>query len=673
MKKTNLTILLYFLCTIIYAQSSFEWNVNFDSPYDWVSLTVTGNLLVSNDKGLYAIDPEKKGIIWHQEDLHYVKSTQIEEIENTPFAYINEVREKKSSKHKLLGKLKDQVKNLETLGRSKTNFLIINTYSGVLLFDSRDFNFTTILGKIFLLDKEAFFIMATENNQRVLALIDLNGKGVIWKTQIPIKTKKILADKKFYKPVVTPNGDLLFSYTDHFFKLDGNTGKVIWQKKYPTIRNISFNEEAANVFYAKAGMDAAFNAFSLETGAPLWFDVLPNNLGNMFKNREKKETEKIKATGGLYSGLDNTRNLDILKNSRHQIQNGTQLFSTSKYGFNYFDNRNGKPLWKKPQQFPDHDVKSVTKINQGYLIKLATNNNWHIGLADKNGNQIWVSPPIRYGEYMPLWTMTDFGIVYMTDQELGVLNKITGNHKLKKPFILNTEKGYIPTIDWNKGLAFVLQNEKVWKIDFRSGQVNQIIDKVKFKGDQKEPANTLEVLDDGYFLSNSQNLWKFNENGNILYQKYYKKPGLPMWLKRAAKSSLNFATNVALIYFSYQITTNSLESFYLTGDNNDLNNMLLFHPDNPDNPLYEIGAELQYAYNRALSRKYAGLTLNNESLVLTKLSSGDIGMYRINNQTGEEIDNLILNDKKPKYILDEHLNVFYYFPSKKEVQAFRLN
>jgi len=146
-----------------------------------------------------------------------------------------------------------------------------------------------------------------------------------------------------------------------------------------------------------------------------------------------------------------------------------------------------------------------------------------------------------------------------------------------------------------------------------------------------------------------------------------------MWLKRAASTTVNIASNIAMIYYSNQIATNSFSNYYSTGSDQALSNFLTFHPNNPDNPIYLLGSELQYAYNRSLSRKYAGVSLSNESLVMSKLDSGGVGMYRIDNNTGEEIDRLNLKDKNPQYIVDEYLRILYYFPNSKEIQVFSLN
>jgi len=230
---------------------------------------------------------------------------------------------------------------LDSFDKESSSFLLINTYSGDIVFDSREYRFERILGKSFLPMKEAFFIMAIERNVRILALISLNGKGLIWKREIPIESKKFLADKNYYHPRVTPYGNLLFSYIDQFFKLDGESGEVLWKKKYPAIREITFNDGAKNVFYGKAGMDDSFNAFSLETGDPLWFDILPKKLGNVFKKKDKKEASKIKAAGVLHASLNNSKNLEVLKNSKYIIHQESQLFSINGKGFNYFDILNG--------------------------------------------------------------------------------------------------------------------------------------------------------------------------------------------------------------------------------------------------------------------------------------------------------------------------------------------
>jgi len=69
------------LATSIFGQTSFDWNVKFEEKLKWLKISDTGNLLINNKNGLFALDPEKNGVSWHYEDLDYITEEQIIEID----------------------------------------------------------------------------------------------------------------------------------------------------------------------------------------------------------------------------------------------------------------------------------------------------------------------------------------------------------------------------------------------------------------------------------------------------------------------------------------------------------------------------------------------------------------------------------------------------------------
>ena len=668
--KNLLSLILFFgISHSLLAQAQSNWQVTFDTPIEWSNISSTGNLIVCTKDALYGLDPEKKGQAWRISELAEIELSQMEEIENTPFAIVSDIS----------GPRKSAIGGLVKLPQSSSSrFWLLNTYTGEKLFDSQTLGFSSILGKELVLESGAFFVMGMENKERVLAMIGIQGEGLRWKQKVPVQTKTItIKDIAFYPPTLDPGGNLIYYYGNKLFRIDIENGKILWEQPYPEIQDISFGPGSNNTFYAIAGLKKELNAFSLDTGEPLWFDVLPGTLGNYFKSRAKKAEATIPAVGQVDPLSKSEPNNTLLSSVGYRVEGEEEdpFFLVSEKGFNFFSYDSGKPSWENPHTFTSYEVNRVIPTQDGYVARLLASESWFLTYCDDRGTPIWKKPVRVRGSIMDLYVMTEHGLVYLTNEELGILDKRTGAQKLNKPFKLADDNEFIPYFDWEKGWAIIYQNKSLYKVDFASASIQEITDKVRLKGDGKDFPSVLEEVENGYFLANEQNLVKVDYQGNIIYQQYHQRPGAPMWLKRTAVGALNVVTAVAIIAASQYAQMEAIGSYYQgnTSYSYAMNTVNTYDLENPDNPFYTLGADAQNAYKKIAARNQAAYSGSSEMFVLAKLDDDSVGLKRIEKNSGEETGSLVLGDKNPSYAVDEFLGVLYYFTkNNKGVEAFEL-
>lgn len=668
---SRIFIVLFMLLSVfrLEAQTKASWSVTLDKPMKWSTILNTGMMLICTKDSVYALDSDNRKITWQLAQIGDIEREQLREIEETPFLLINN-----------LGDYMGQ-SLIKALGSAKVTgrFGLINSYTGKFVFDSGILGWDKILGQKLMLESGAFFVMGIKEKERVLAMVDVFGDGLKWQQSVPIKTKKFtFKDTDFYAPDIDPQGNFIFSYANQLFRLNKEDGTVMWSQPYPGIRNISFEAENKDVFFATAGFENALNAFDLKTGLPEWFDVLPAKLGNLFKGKEKREDALIHTRSGNTLQELSEINKKLLKNIAYRIPEQDSFMVVSNNSFNYIHKKTGKLRWDQPVHYrtlKEGSIRRVIPFPEGYLVYLKMGDIPRLHLVDQAGKSIWKTPTQVGGTAMSqVYVLTDYGVVYMSNTEIGILDKITGKPRMRRPFILDYEDGYLPYFDWEKGKAYVYQKKSMFMIDFANAASQEVVKKIKFKGDGKDFPTIFEPIEGGYFLANEQNYLQLKFDGTVGFQGYYRRPGTPMWLRRATAGALKVVTAAAMAFVSYQVQKETAEAYFNGGISGASASKTIkaYDLNNPENPTFAVGGAMFLAFNKIEERKKATVSLHDEMLMLSKLEEGGVGLVRIHKQRGEKTGEISIPDKIPEYSVDAISRRLYFFPNRKEVQIFEM-
>ena len=132
-------------------------------------------------------------------------------------------------------------------------------------------------------------------------------------------------------------------------------------------------------------MDSKLNAFSLGTGEPLWFNVLPETLGNAFKSKEKKDEATLKAIGTVSRVSETGNNATLLGSARYRVEEDDQFMLVSSKGFNFYGYEFGDPKWNEPYIFQQFNVNRVVPAEDGFVVRLDAGEHWSLTYCDVQG------------------------------------------------------------------------------------------------------------------------------------------------------------------------------------------------------------------------------------------------------------------------------------------------
>ncbi|MEO0331273.1 MAG: hypothetical protein AAF223_06260, partial [Bacteroidota bacterium] len=606
MKTVLLSCIASLLTSVsLFSQQVPDWQVSFESTIEWYRQSPTGMLVVHTKNTLHGVDPLEEQEVWTIADLGSASPENYREIDNTPFAMLSGL---KSSKEYTLK---------ERLLYSSDRALLIDTYQGIIIYDSDEHPIKSVQREIVLQDIEAVFILGRQGKESMMSLVSSNTGEILWNTSTP----EGMTNFSFNSIRVDPEGHLLIATGQHLSRISQQDGTVLWQQPYGMVEYLFFNPDDPSRFYGQVDYSNMTNAFDLATGEPQWFNA-------ELKIFSKKDENIIQATNHEQMSVDLKNQLRVLKGDNYVVPDKDEFMAASYASFNYYDYQDATPRWEKPVRF-GMKLHQVLPQEEGFLVKLSANSHWYLNRVDEQGNILWKKPDALNGERLYLYVLTPEGMVYMTEQEIGLLDRETGQQLLSKPFKLDEE--FLPYFDWERQEALVYQKGDIHEIDFKQKTKEVLLDKIKFKGDKKAFPHTLEWANGGYFLSNDHNLLKVDPTGKIEYQQYHRAPGLPMWLKRTAAGALRVAV-VAAVQYAYYAGSVATMNSYFTGDIDGATaGALLTELDiaNENGLLIAAGSEVYNATRLIQQRRSAAYKGNGFQLVSKKLDDGRFGLLRV--------------------------------------------
>lgn len=655
-----------FLCVWVSAGNLFgqqakpNWQVSFPKDVNWYDFTRIGTIVVLNDDGMHGVDPAQKKEIWNLPQFRNLPSSQYKSINNSPYIEIIGFKpegEPPAPKTKLsLSSLKSMVNNYNAEERS----IIIDPLSGIVMFDSKSVEMDIITEKTFLPKIGCVFLEGRKGEDRVMGLVEMATGKTRWIKEKPAKLKKITLQDHI-NPRIDPEGNIIFRYAGKAYRINAQSGEILWSKPAETLSSIVFSPDKTR-FFAYAG---GFAVFSLQTG-----DLVDGKLGTM--TAEDFSAKMLKELGKRPTvTAEEVKNYFTGSSARENA-----LFVTGAFGFNFFDYVTLKPLWQNSSSYYPFTVKNVTEQNDGnYIVKLQSpENKLALSISNKNGIAAWAKPVTVKGSTIYFLEYTPLGLVYVTDMEVNILDLQTGKTRMKDNYKLSEELPFMYSYARQQYKMAVYQDDDFHEIDFKNGTYRKLLKKIGFKGgnDGDKIPNRLEARKDGFFLANEQNLLLVGYDGVLKHRKYYNRPGMSDRLRRALVVTGGVAAGRLL---RNQITDAGM-SMMRYGDAD----------------MAETGAAMAVDgafYGGTLTGAAAGITTNalfdryqtrtrtaqlnrDTQLVLASLEGGGNGFIKVDKDTGKELSSLRLDDKEPSVEVDNVLGGIFYWPDGKNLYFYDL-
>lgn len=638
MKKQNLPkyLILFVLNVLFLGQVGFaQKNNNPDAVYNLgakineMTLTIGGVLVVATDDGLTGIKPTQNQPIFTFNNFGKLKPEETEFIPESPYIVVS------------------QGVGSEFAGLTKTKRAVINYITGSVIFNSDTDNWNQIYTCNIVLPQNKLIVSGIQKQgdsfEKItpkVAVYDLSTQKLDFSFFL-VKRSGISISKDYSVtgvPLLLKS--MLIIPTAQGLIAKSHLGDDLWECKVKDISWMVADVTEKEIY----GFETVYTGKNTHihkigsNGVELWKDdrKVQGNVSNFQILPQGIAVVSDKSSGGSSSVFANKDESEIA----------------------FLSASTGEDLWEKApktkgwvQHFYVQDDGILFGIQQGGINKISF-----------DGKTLF-KKPLKTGGNIMVMAQSPQGLIYITSEDANIVDLKTGDQVWNKPLKYKNSAAVASTFDSAKNRYLIAANGDIYAIDANSGDVSEFA-KVKF--DEKEVANTMQMRNGNIFLSSSQNLAMLGSDGNEIYHEYYKSPGQSGFIKVISGIAGVASTGLAMAHAA-KAGANRTSPY---GDSNDLDN---YNETGKENArAAKMFASIGDAAFDVMSKRFkATAATENAQFILTKLNAG-IGLVKVNKDTGKVDKEILLNDKKPEYQVDELEGFLYYKANNNTIQAFNL-
>jgi len=611
LKISLLSILFLTVQVLIGQKTNPQYTYKMNSQVKWMMLTESGTLVASTGSALIGIYPNSSNVSFAIDDINGIPKENVQSIANTPYLLITS---------------KGAIKKV----------WVVDVIAGKLVFSSKAENWKNgVYSKFFIYpDKLVVNGMHKEKGLGQYR-IGVGLYSLISGKLIQIFERKannamsgrpdILDDK-----IIIPGLKTITSYSI-------STGKEIWQAKVKNANSIITNTKTQEI-YAFAGKkdNSVVYKVNSEKGNLLWAE------GNKLKGT-------IARTEFTDKGLAILTN--VVSSKKSGLMKKLSGNGTSKIYF--LDLKSGKDLWAKTP-------KAKTFINHFYIEDdgiLFGMSGGGINKIGFDGTPRW-KHALKTGPGIQIMAKVPKGILYISQTDTDIVDENTGESVFGKKLKYKNSKSVASAYDKDKDRYLVSCKDGIYELSGNTGAYSLLTSDVGFEG--KEAPSSMTLTDTGILLTSNQNLAMFTFDGEKQWHTYYKAPGISgvgkFFAAVTAISSFALASGAAYRGGQYKAALGS------------------YHSETRRMDQYSKGfSNIASASFKALGKRFtATKATKNNAFILTKLSGG-VGLVNVDKSTGKKVAEIVLNNKKPEYEIDDVEGLLYYKSNGSTIHCFKLN
>ncbi len=584
------------------------WNINMPGNIDWIKISPSGILVAATKQGLAGIDPETREISWMYEEYKNTSEASYKTLDFSPYVIVEN--------DKAIGTSSNTNSSAETL--------VINTVTGHVLFRSKAAGINKVEDIKPLHEKKAMLIRGVNQDKAmVYSMIDIMTGEKVW--EVPVgKSSLFTTGGQVYNlsPRFVSSGELLLSYDGSLTAVNAETGEKLWNIEKDVQNMFLCNGEKTVVVMQAKGMMAnkeEMTAYNVADGAQLWSEV---------------------KTEGSY---------------RYAIPREDDFIFVHYGGFNIYENGTGKQKLKKEikTKEPVNDFKEYQK---GYLLLAGS----YMYYVDKNGTELWKKPVEVAGSDQKISYLKEIpqGIFYVSPSYSNIIIPETGGKLAKKD--LEFKGNPVLFFDEEEDKYIVYADNSVVSIDPQKFEVSDLVKKFKWK--DKEAPVKFEKTAAGYLLTSNQCAALIGFDGTVKFQQYFKAPdigtmgkiGAGLLITATSVTSSGFGVGEAAYLMAYSKAGGAMDALNI--------------------PYYSTEDLNSMGYSAMKKRYNATAETAQFMTILTDLETSngkEVGLVKMNKNSGEVEDQFVFADKKPIYEIDNLLNILY-FVDKNEIKVWQL-
>ncbi len=598
----------------VYSQSA-DFNYTFDGQVKWMMLTESGTLLSSTGEALVGIRPNSPEVSFKIDRLKKVKEENLEFVPGTPFLII---------------KPKGMIQHTS----------VVDLVKGEMVFDSKESNWKGgVTSRHFIAPEMKLVVNGMHKGEGVGNYTNGVGLYDMLNGQLVRIFERKSANMMTGRPDILGD-DIVIPGMKNVTCYSISTGAVKWSAPIKNATQIITKEETREIYaFRSKGDNTVVYKINADDGNSLW-----------------PEGNKIK---GIISMIEFTNHgLALVTNIVGSGQKGlvggiaSKVKGSGTSKVYLLDLNSGKDLWDKSPKtkgiinhFYIEDDGILFGVSSGGINKIAF-----------DGTPVW-KKPYKTGPGIQIMAKVDKGMLYISETETDILNLKTGESVFGKPVKYKNSKAVTSCYDEKQDRFLVSCKDGVYAFNGNNGEYKLLINDVKFEG--KEDPTNISVRESGILLSSEQNLSSFDFDGSKQWHTYYKAPGIStvgkILLTAVAVSSMAMSSAA------------SFQAGYNRGT------LGPYHSETQRMETYAEGfGDIASSSFQAMGQRFkATKATENATFILTKLSEG-VGLVKIDKDTGEKVDEIVLKDKKPMYEVDDIEGILYFKSGGSTISGFKL-
>lgn len=519
---------------------------------------------------------------------------------------------------------------LQLLQQNK--LFIINSFNGEYVFKSKDED-PAFFDAEYLFDEDAVLLRGIKNENLVISKYKIKESKYLWETKLAENYQDLAS--KFNSALgedVDSIGRDRFELVEdkifilakgQLFVIKNDTGNLLWKQELSEFSNFFVNNDASYILVStgKLFKTEIFLKKAID-GSAVW--------------------EKPIKTKGLVLFEDWSDKM-LLAHYR---------------GFNFYNYKTGNKQWEKDPK--GKNIKSVIPQGTDFLYVYDD----EMMLLDENGQKKWKKDvKICDDEEDPIFFLekTKNGkILYVTATYANLVDYNTGKKLWKGNLKLNEKRPTFAKFDENSGDFIIYNDEELYRFNENTVEKPKAYAELKLKNDKT--ISSMEIFDKNVSITGQSEVIGVDNSGNVIFHNKYSQPG--ELGRRFLKAGAAIGTAVAAV------ASTKVEVYAVTKDAN--GNVI------GQDKIGEIGfskktqqlGEAGYLAG-SISKEFVKDRFNalqqtdNYAIIFGKGENKEKLLVRIDKESGEEVDKIIVENNKPIYNYDPVSKGLFYSKSNK--------
>jgi len=608
-------ILAFFLNGFAQKAEQPNWIYDIGGKINEMFLTEAGTMVVASNDGLVGIKPGSNQILFKFTDYGRVKPEELEFIPMSPYVMVSQG------------------------GFMSSKKTVIDFVSGQTLFSTEKDGWKQIFTANVAMPQNKLVVSGLqkggdmkENNTAKVAVYDL-GTGKLDYSFFLVEPGKVTMKSYLVTGAPLLLKEMILIPTSQGVLAKTHTGGTVWENNIKNVKWMVADDSEKEIYAFEPNQSGSNTEIYkiAHSGTELWQDA-------------------AKVKGQVV-------NFEILPQGLAVVSNKSSGGSKSVFAasdeseIGFLSAATGEDLWEKAPKTKGY-VQHFYIMEDGILFGIQQGG---INKISFDGKTLF-KKPLKTGENIMTMAHTPQGLIYITSEDANIVNLETGDQVWDKPLKYKRAESVASTYDAKNKRYLISADEKIIAVDANSGSVSEF---AKTDFDEKEEPSTIEIRDNGVFLASSQNMTLVGFNGSEAYHNYYKSPSKSTFAKIVGGVIAVASTAMAVSHAAAAgMNRNQLGDYTKVGKEHDRASKMFS----------AIGTA---SFEFMAQRFKATSATENERFILTKLDEG-VGLVKVNKDSGKIDKEIILNDKKPEYEVDDFGGVLYYKAKDDVIYAYDL-